>query len=69
MKKEVKSIKSGKMPEGIIKAENDFTQPFKDPIKRFNRMIKQKSNKKQKREILKIIWNLLIIKVYEQEES
>ena len=32
MKKEVRSIKSGKMPEGITKVENDFTLSFKDPI-------------------------------------
>ena len=32
MKKEVRSIKSGKMPEGITKVENDFTLSFKDPV-------------------------------------
>ena len=32
MKKEVKSIKSGKMPEGITRVENYFSLSFKDPI-------------------------------------
>ena len=31
MKREVRSIKYGKMTEGITKVENDFTLSFKDP--------------------------------------